>query len=47
MCITYRYNKEGVELSYCAWIRGYLWYNPSECCMLIPGTYAQMMDDYG
>jgi hypothetical protein len=27
--------------------RHFIFHNPSECLMFIPGTYAEMMKDYG
>lgn len=48
LAIYYFYGDYGDERPYfncCPWIRGWLFHNPSECVMLIPGTYEEMNDD--
>ena len=47
MCIHYFINTSATgEWVYAPWLRGLLFLYPSECRMLIPGTYAQMHEDY-
>lgn len=46
MCIYYFYEHGVPDYVYAVWIRGFMLHNPSESCMMIPGSYAEMMKDY-
>lgn len=49
-CVYYFYETEDVTYpvtcAYLPYLKGIILRNPSECCMFIPGTYAQMLEDY-
>lgn len=46
--VYYFYTPDGLEpqFVYAPLLRGFILYNPSESVMFIPGTYAQMLEDY-
>lgn len=47
-CMHYIYSEGGITPTffYGPWIRGFFFLNPSENRMFIPGSYAQMLEDY-
>jgi hypothetical protein len=47
-CMHYIYSRleYRVDIYYGPWIEGFYYLNPSECRMFIPGSYAQMLEDY-
>ena len=47
-CIYYLYDVGVFDrvCQYLPYLRGMIFYRPSECCMMIPGTYAEMHEDY-
>lgn len=47
-CVYYFYEDGGKDTTcaYLPYLRGIIFRRPSESVMFIPGTYAQMLEDY-
>lgn len=48
-CVYYfldYYDKMQPQFIYAPVLRGILYHSPSESCMFIPGSYAEMLEDY-